>query len=120
MKGLSKCNSYNSDLFCIFPFLWITIIILFNSIYTFQQLKRKNEVADFEADSGDRMNPGSTEAANTPFQTPISGKMGKGGKSSRLTKCNRTGPQTPGSNIGEFTFQTLYTRLLYLWFWSYS
>ncbi|XP_072067091.1 transcription factor E2FB isoform X6 [Arachis hypogaea] len=39
-------------------------------------------------------------AANNPFQTPKSGKIGKGGKSSRLTKCNRSGPQTPGPNIG--------------------
>ncbi|XP_027346431.1 transcription factor E2FB-like [Abrus precatorius] len=64
------------------------------------QLKRKSETAEFEADSGDRTTPGSTEAANSPFQTPVSGKMGKGGKSSRLTKCNRPGTQTPGSNIG--------------------
>ncbi|CAL0333955.1 unnamed protein product [Lupinus luteus] len=64
------------------------------------QLKRKNEVTDFETDYCDRMNPGSTEAPNSPFQTPVSGKMGKGGKSSRFTKSNRPGPQTPGSNIG--------------------
>ncbi|KAL2984443.1 hypothetical protein AAZX31_12G088800 [Glycine max] len=63
-------------------------------------LKRKSEVADFEADSGDRMTAGFTEAANSPFQTPVSGKTGKGGKSSRLTKGNRVGTQTPGSNIG--------------------
>ncbi|RZB75079.1 transcription factor E2FB-like isoform X2 [Glycine soja] len=63
-------------------------------------LKRKSEVADFEADSGDRMTAGFTEAANSPFQTPVSGKKGKGGKSSRLTKGNRVGTQTPGSNIG--------------------
>ncbi|CAK8576434.1 unnamed protein product [Lathyrus sativus] len=64
------------------------------------QLKRKSEAAGFEADSGVRMTPGSTEAASSPSQTPVSGKMGKGGKSSRLTKCNRSGIQTPGSNIG--------------------
>ncbi|KAH1225128.1 Transcription factor E2FB [Glycine max] len=64
------------------------------------QLKRKSEAADFEADSGDRMTPGFTEAANSPFQTPVSGKTGKGGKSFRLTKGNRLGTQTPGSNIG--------------------
>ncbi|GAU19995.1 hypothetical protein TSUD_273300 [Trifolium subterraneum] len=63
-------------------------------------LKRKSEAADFEADSGDRMTPGSTQAANSHFQTPVSGKTGKGGKSSRLTKGNRSGTQTPGSNIG--------------------
>lgn len=64
------------------------------------QLKRKSEAADFEADSGDRMTPGSTAAANSSVQTPVSGKVGKGGKSSRMTKCNRSGTQTPGSNIG--------------------
>lgn len=64
------------------------------------QLKRKSEAADFEADSGDRMTPGSTAAANSSVQTPVSGKAGKGGKSSRMTKSNRTGTQTPGSNIG--------------------
>lgn len=71
-------------------------------IHTFQQLKRKSEAAGFEADSGVRMTPGSTEAANSPSQMPVSGKTGKGGKSSRLTKCNRSGIQTPGSNIGEY------------------
>ncbi|CAL0329015.1 unnamed protein product [Lupinus luteus] len=65
-----------------------------------RKLKRKNEVTYFEGDSGNRMNPGFVDAANSPFQTPVSGKMGKGGKSSRPTKCNRSGPQTPGSNIG--------------------
>ncbi|WVZ02245.1 hypothetical protein V8G54_023051 [Vigna mungo] len=70
------------------------------SIMDYKQLKRKSEAADFEADSGDRMTPGSTEPANSPFRTPVSGKTGKGGKSSRMTKCNRLGTQTPGSNIG--------------------
>lgn len=74
-------------------------------IHTFQQLKRKSEAADFEADSGDRMTPGSTAAANSSVQTPVSGKAGKGGKSSRMTKCNRSGTQTPGSNIGEYYFR---------------
>lgn len=77
-------------------------------VNTFQQLKRKNEAADFEADSGDRMNPGSTEAAISPFQTPLSGKMGKGGKSSRLTKCNKSATQTPGPNIGEYYLTKLF------------
>lgn len=71
-------------------------------------MKRKNEAADFEADSGDRMNPGSTEAAISPFQTPLSGKMGKGGKSSRLTKCNKSATQTPGPNIGEYYLTKLF------------
>ncbi|MED6211956.1 Transcription factor e2fb [Stylosanthes scabra] len=58
------------------------------------QLKRKSDTSDFEADSGDRVNPVSMGAANNPLQTPKSGKIGKGGKSSRLTKC------PPGPNIG--------------------
>ncbi|RYR70580.1 hypothetical protein Ahy_A03g017051 isoform C [Arachis hypogaea] len=70
------------------------------SIYPIKQLKRKSNTTDFEADSGDRVNHVSMGAANNPFQTPKSGKIGKGGKSSRLTKCNRSGPQTPGPNIG--------------------
>ncbi|XP_072067088.1 transcription factor E2FB isoform X4 [Arachis hypogaea] len=64
------------------------------------QLKRKSNTTDFEVDSGDRVNHVSMGAANNPFQTPKSGKIGKGGKSSRLTKCNRSGPQTPGSPSG--------------------
>jgi len=51
------------------------------------------------------MTPGSTAAANSPVQTPVSGKAGKGGKSSRMTKCNRSVTQTPGSNIGEYYFR---------------
>ncbi|KAK4255285.1 hypothetical protein QN277_008300 [Acacia crassicarpa] len=63
-------------------------------------LKRKNTTANSEADSVDRMNPGSNEAAHNPFQTPMSGKMGKASKASKLTKCSKAGPQTPGSNVG--------------------
>lgn len=70
--------------------------------YIYQQLKRKSDTADYEADSGDRMTSGSAEAANNPFQTPISGKTGKARKASKLTKGNRPGPQTPGSIIGEY------------------
>lgn len=65
-------------------------------------MKRKSDIADFEADSGDRMTPASTEAANSPLQMPISGKMRKSSKASRLTKCDRSEPQTPGSNIGDY------------------
>ncbi|XP_022986222.1 transcription factor E2FB-like [Cucurbita maxima] len=64
------------------------------------QLKRKSEVADYEADSTDRAaGPRFTEVANSPHQTPVSVKGGKGNKS-RLTKCSRSGPQTPMSNVG--------------------
>ncbi|KAG7010335.1 Transcription factor E2FB [Cucurbita argyrosperma subsp. argyrosperma] len=64
------------------------------------QLKRKSEVADYEADSTDRAaGPRFSEVANSPHQTPVSVKGGKGNKS-RLTKCSRSGPQTPMSNVG--------------------
>ncbi|XP_020964368.1 transcription factor E2FB isoform X3 [Arachis ipaensis] len=62
------------------------------------QLKRKSVTTDLEGDSGN-VTPASTEAVNSPFRTPISRKTGKASKSSRLTKCNRSGSQIPGSNI---------------------
>ncbi|MED6169186.1 hypothetical protein PIB30_019299 [Stylosanthes scabra] len=66
-----------------------------------QQLKRKSVTTDFEGDSG--MTPASIEAVNSPFRTPVSRKMGKASKACRLTKCNRSGPQIPGSNISLLT-----------------
>ncbi|XP_022152951.1 transcription factor E2FB-like isoform X2 [Momordica charantia] len=64
------------------------------------QLKRKSEVADYEAESTDRAaGPRFTEVVSSPHQTPVSVKGGKGNKS-RLTKCSRSGPQTPMSNVG--------------------
>ncbi|XP_038901801.1 transcription factor E2FB isoform X3 [Benincasa hispida] len=64
------------------------------------QLKRKSEVADYEAESTDRAaGPRFTEVVNSPHQTPVSVKGGKGSKS-RFTKCSRSGPQTPMSNVG--------------------
>lgn len=67
----------------------------------YQQLKRKSEVADYEAESIDRAaGPRFTEVVNSPHQTPVSVKGGKGSKS-RLTKCSRSGPQTPMSNFGK-------------------
>lgn len=65
------------------------------------QLKRKSETADYEADSSDRTTvPGFTEVINSSLQTPVSVKGGKANKTSRLTKCNKSGPQTPVSNVG--------------------
>ncbi|KAK9999661.1 hypothetical protein SO802_019264 [Lithocarpus litseifolius] len=65
------------------------------------QLKRKSETADYEADSSDRTTvPGVTEVINSSLQTPVSVKGGKANKTSRLTKCNKSGPQTPVSNVG--------------------
>ena len=72
-------------------------------MYAFnQQLKRKSETADYEAESSDRTTgPGVTEVVNNHLQTPVSVKGGKANKTSRLTKCNKFGPLTPVLNVGE-------------------
>ncbi|XP_057534284.1 transcription factor E2FB [Amaranthus tricolor] len=63
-------------------------------------MKRKSDVAEFDGESSDwTISPGYTEVVNSPLQTPVSGKNGKG-RGSRVTKANRTGPQTPMSNAG--------------------
>ncbi|XP_057953369.1 transcription factor E2FB-like [Malania oleifera] len=63
------------------------------------QLKRKNEAADCEVESSEWTTcPGYVEVVNSPVQTPISGKVGKTQK--RITKCSRSGPQTPASHVG--------------------
>ncbi|VVA33874.1 PREDICTED: crooked neck [Prunus dulcis] len=66
-------------------------------------LKRKSDAADYEAESSDRSaapGPGYTEVVTSPLQTPVSSKVGKANKTSRLTKCSRSGPQTPACNVG--------------------
>ncbi|XP_034687043.1 transcription factor E2FB [Vitis riparia] len=64
------------------------------------QLKRKSE-PDYEAESSEwTAVPGFTDVVNSPVQTPVSGKGGKAQKTSRITKCSRSGPQTPVSNAG--------------------
>ncbi|XP_038901800.1 transcription factor E2FB isoform X2 [Benincasa hispida] len=71
-----------------------------DAIVVKSSLKRKSEVADYEAESTDRAaGPRFTEVVNSPHQTPVSVKGGKGSKS-RFTKCSRSGPQTPMSNVG--------------------
>ncbi|XP_024025052.1 transcription factor E2FB isoform X1 [Morus notabilis] len=67
------------------------------------QLKRKNDMTDHEVESSDRTaGPRFTEVVNSPLQTPVSVKTGKPTKTSRLTKCSKSRPQTqtPVSNIG--------------------
>ncbi|XP_016646989.1 PREDICTED: transcription factor E2FB-like [Prunus mume] len=65
------------------------------------KLKRKSDAADYEAESSDRTAAtGYTEAVTSPLQTPVSSKVGRANKTSRLTKCSRSGPQTPASNVG--------------------
>uniref|UniRef100_A0A5B6ZWZ9 Putative transcription factor E2FB n=1 Tax=Davidia involucrata TaxID=16924 RepID=A0A5B6ZWZ9_DAVIN len=65
------------------------------------QLKWKSETADYEALSSERnRSPGCTEVVNSSLQTPVSAKGGKAQKVPRAGKCNRSGSQTPASNIG--------------------
>ncbi|XWS52805.1 hypothetical protein CRYUN_Cryun11dG0103600 [Craigia yunnanensis] len=64
-------------------------------------LKRKSDGADREVESSEwAMPPGCTDVISSPLQTPVSGKGGKAPKTSRLTKCSKSGPQTPASNLG--------------------
>uniref|UniRef100_A0A803KR80 E2F/DP family winged-helix DNA-binding domain-containing protein n=1 Tax=Chenopodium quinoa TaxID=63459 RepID=A0A803KR80_CHEQI len=63
-------------------------------------MKRKSDTAEYDAESSDwTTSPGYTDVVSSPLQTPVSGKAGKG-RGSRISKCNRAGPQTPMSNIG--------------------
>ncbi|KAI8573426.1 hypothetical protein RHMOL_Rhmol01G0276600 [Rhododendron molle] len=64
-------------------------------------LKRKGEIAEFEAESSERNHStGYAEAVSSPFQTPVSRKGGKAQKVPRIAKGNRTGSQTPSSHVG--------------------
>lgn len=66
-------------------------------------LKRKNDMAEIEVESSDRTAGARfTEVVNSPLQTPVSVKVEKPTKTSRLTKCIKPRPQTqtPVSNIG--------------------
>lgn len=75
------------------------------------QLKRKNDIADREVASSEwPMPPGCTEVVSSPLQTPVSGKGGKSQKASRLTKNNKSGPQTPASNLGEYCIHVIQLR----------
>ena len=77
-------------------------------------MKQKSVMTNYKVDSGDKIIPGSIEAGNSPFHTPTAGKTAKVTKGSRLTKCNRSGPQTPGSKIGEYHLPNLVHLGLYL------
>jgi len=64
-------------------------------------MKRKNEAADYDAESTDwTTNPVYTEVVNSPLQTPVYRKGGKGQRASRATKSSRAAPLTPMSNVG--------------------
>ncbi|GMN61161.1 hypothetical protein TIFTF001_030258 [Ficus carica] len=85
--------------------VWCSIGYLVNDQKTrcFQKLKRKNDMAEIEVESSDRTAGARfTEVVNSPLQTPVSVKVEKPTKTSRLTKCIKPRPQTqtPVSNIG--------------------
>lgn len=40
--------------------------------------------------------------ANNPLLTPVTGKGGKTNGRSKVAKYNKSGPQTPMSNVGEY------------------
>lgn len=65
------------------------------------QLKRKSDAADYDESNDRTTAPEYTEVVNSPIQTPAPVKAGKANKASRLSKFNRSGPQTPASNAGE-------------------
>ncbi|KNA03356.1 hypothetical protein SOVF_210010 [Spinacia oleracea] len=63
--------------------------------------KRKNKPADHNTESTYRtISQGCREVDNSSFQTPISGKGGKGQRASRDTSCDIVHPQTPLSIVG--------------------
>lgn len=65
------------------------------------QLKRKSDTVDGKAEQNDwSAGAGYAEVVSSPVQTPVSGKTAKGNKTSRISKNNRLGPQTPISNAG--------------------
>lgn len=75
-----------------------------------QPMKRKSDTPEYDAESSDwTTSPGYTEIVNSPLQTPVSGKAGKG-RGSRISKSNRAGPQTPVSNVGQYRS----SKLLYM------
>lgn len=77
-------------------------------------MKRKGDATKFEAESNDlNPTPGNTLAVSTPLQTPVSGKVSKAQKVSRIGKCSRAGSQTPASNAGELYVQTLHSDKLF-------
>uniref|UniRef100_A0A5B7BK93 Putative transcription factor E2FA isoform X2 n=1 Tax=Davidia involucrata TaxID=16924 RepID=A0A5B7BK93_DAVIN len=68
------------------------------------QLKRKNGTDYNEVESSEwTSSPGYTNIVNSPLVTPVSGKGGRIYGRSKVSKSNRSGPQTPMSNAGSPT-----------------
>ncbi|KAK6944101.1 E2F/DP family, winged-helix DNA-binding domain [Dillenia turbinata] len=70
-------------------------------------MKRKIDTYDHEAHSEWTASSGYTDAVNSPFQTPVSGKGSKSYARSKVSKCNRSALQTPISNTGSPSTSTL-------------
>ncbi|KAF7149196.1 hypothetical protein RHSIM_Rhsim03G0066900 [Rhododendron simsii] len=65
-----------------------------------KQLKRKSGTDFIDAGSSDwTSSPGCTDTTNSPLRTPVSGKGGRIYGRSKVSKNNRSGPQTPMSNV---------------------
>lgn len=64
-----------------------------------QQLKRKSGTNFIDVGSSDwTSSPGCTDTTNSPLRTPVSGKGGRIYGRSKVSKNNKSGPQTPMSN----------------------
>ncbi|GMG98420.1 hypothetical protein Nepgr_000260 [Nepenthes gracilis] len=64
-------------------------------------VKRKSEITDYDAEPSEwTASPRYNEVVNSPLQTPASGKGSRGQRASRISKCNKSVPQTPISSVG--------------------
>lgn len=75
-------------------------LTVLNLCALYQQNKRKINMMDSIAKANEWSTGHGCEAANNVFRTPVSVKAAKASKSSRLSKTNRHGHQTPISNSG--------------------
>lgn len=82
----------------------VSVAVPILQIYVSQQLKRKSGADFIDAGSSDwTSSPGCTDTTNSPLRTPVSGKGGRIYGRSKVSKNNRSGPQTPMSNVGEIS-----------------
>ncbi|GAB2232867.1 hypothetical protein Droror1_Dr00011930, partial [Drosera rotundifolia] len=78
-----------------------------------QPTKQKSEAAENVAESSQwPSSPGFPEVANSPVQTPVSGK-GRG-RGSRISNNGRAGSQTPMSSVGKLTLQSSRSCIKYI------
>lgn len=68
------------------------------------QLRRKSDAEDYEGGSSEwTASPGYAEVVNSPRSTPVLGKGGRNNSRSKVSKYSKSGPQTPVSNVGEYS-----------------